>query len=140
MDIERSIEIAAPRATVWGVMADVERWPEWTPTMTSVERLDGGPFAVGSRVRIRQPRLPTAVWTVTAFEPERYLEWQNASPGLESLAGHRLEGAAGGTRVTLSLRWRGWVAPVLRLFYGRLARRYVQTEAEGLKQRCEAGR
>ena len=138
MDIERTIEIAAPAQRVWAVMTDVQRWPEWTPTVTSVERLDTGPLKVGSRVRIRQPRLPVAVWTVTALDAERYFEWQNRTPGVKAVAGHRV-GATGNqtTMVTLTLGWTGWLAPLIRLLYGRLARRYVQTEAESLKRRCE---
>ena len=138
MDIERSIEIVAPRATVWGVMADVERWPEWTASVTSVELLDQAPFGVGSRVRIRQPRLPVAVWTVTALEVERFFIWQAVVPGLKTVAGHRVDATrSDGARVTLALSWSGPLAPLIRLLYGRLSRRYVETEAQGLKRRCE---
>ena len=63
MDIERTVDIAAPVEKVWAAMTDVQRWSEWTPTVTSVDLLDGGPVRVGSPVRIRQPRLPAAVWT-----------------------------------------------------------------------------
>jgi uncharacterized membrane protein len=138
MDVEQVIEIAAPPGTVWTVMAGVERWPEWTPTTTSIELLDPGPLAVGSRARIRQPRLPVAVWTVTVLESERYFEWEISSPGLKSVAGHRVEPIDGGTQVTLFLAWSGRLAPLVRLFYGRLSHRYVQTEAEHLKRRAEA--
>jgi len=72
MAIERIIDIDAPREKVWTVMTDVERWPEWTASVTSVALLDKAPFDVGSHARLCQPRLPVAVWTVTVFEPERY--------------------------------------------------------------------
>jgi uncharacterized membrane protein len=141
MDIERTIEIAASAERVWHVMIDVQRWPEWTPTVTSVERPDTGPLKVGSRARLRQPRLPPAVWTVTALDAGRYFEWQNVTPGVKSVAGHRVETIGGRTtRATLTFEWTGWLAPLIRLLYGRLARRYVQTEAESLKRRCEGQR
>jgi uncharacterized membrane protein len=138
MKIERVVEIAALPNKVWTVMTDVEHWPEWTASVTSVELLSGPPLAVGTRVRVRQPRLPTAVWTVTAMETERYFEWRSVAAGLTSTGGHRIDRSSAGSRVTLSLKWNGWVTPLINLVYGGLSRRYVQTEAEGLKRRCEA--
>jgi uncharacterized membrane protein len=136
--IEQAVEIAAAPKNVWTVMTDVERWPEWTASVTSVALLDGPPLVVGSRVRIRQPRLPTAVWTVTAMETERYFEWRSVAAGLTSTGGHHIERSGDGCRVILSLDWKGWLTPLINLVFGRLSKRYVQTEAEGLKRRCEA--
>lgn len=116
MDIERVVDIAAPLETVWPV-----------------------PIDVGSRARVRQPRLPAVVWTVTALEPNRYFEWQNVGPGLKTVAGHRVEPrGSDGARVTLSFGWSGPLAPLIRLLYERLSRRYVEMKAQGLKRRCEA--
>ena len=137
MIIRNTIDIAAEPRQVWAVMIDVERWPEWTSSVTSVELLDGGPLVVGSRVRIRQPRLPVAVWTVTSIEPERYFEWRSVTPGLTSVATHRVEPLGARSRVDLAVEWSGLLAPLINLVYGRLSRRYVETEAQGLKRRCE---
>ena len=139
MDIERVIDIAAPHEQVWAVMADVERWPEWTASVTSVERLDRVPLGVGSRARIRQPRFPAVIWRVTALEPGRSFEWQAATPGLLSVGVHGVvPDGVHASRVTLSLTWSGPLAPVIRLLFGNLSRRYVEMEAQGLKRRCEA--
>lgn len=139
MDIKRVIDITAPQDRVWATMVDVERWPEWTASMTSVKRLDRRPFGVGSRARVHQPRFPAAVWTVTALEPGRSFEWQSAAPGLLSVGVHTVDATGDHTsRVTLSITWSGPLAPVIRLLFGKLSKRYVQMEAQGLKLRCEA--
>ena len=43
-----SVEISAPPARVWEVMSDVDRWHEWTPSITSVKRIKDAPLAIGS--------------------------------------------------------------------------------------------
>jgi uncharacterized membrane protein len=139
MIIQHTVDIAAPAQRVWDVMIDVERWPEWTGSVSSVELLDRGPLGVGSRARIRQPRLAAAVWTVTTIEPGRYFEWRSVLPGLTSIGGHRVEAQGSDrSRVRLSLEWKGMLAPLINLIYGDLSRRYVDTEAEGLRRRAEA--
>ncbi len=139
MKIERTVEVAAIPEKVWTVMIDVEHWPEWTSSVTSVELLTGPPLVLGSRVRIRQPKLPAAVWTVTAIEPGRYFEWRNVQLGLTSTGGHRIQRfGENRSQVDLLLDWTGWLAPLVNLIYGGVSRRYVETEAEGLKRRCEA--
>ena len=39
---EATIDVAAPAQFLFEVYTDVERWPEWTASVTSVERLDQG--------------------------------------------------------------------------------------------------
>ena len=97
------------------------------------------PFDVGSQARLRQPRLPVAVWTVTTVEPEHCFVWQTGVAGVRTVAGHRVEATGSdSTRVPFSLSWRGPLAPLIGLLYGKRSRRYVGMEAQGLKQRCEA--
>ena len=60
-----SVEVAVPAAAVWAVYADVERWPEWTASITRIEALDGPELAVGKRFAIKQPRLPRLVWEIS---------------------------------------------------------------------------
>ena len=120
-------------------MTDVERWPEWTASMTSVKRLDEGEFELGSRIRIKQPKVMAATWQVTAVNPGRSFEWENKSPGLHSRAGHVVEPEGDGSKVTLWVEQTGPLTPVFKLLFEGMTRRYVQTEAEGLKRRCENG-
>ena len=77
MELRTSIDVAAAPDRVWAVLVDVERWPEWTESVTSVRLLGTAPLAVGSRAEISQPRIPTGTYTVTAVEPGRSFTWGN---------------------------------------------------------------
>ncbi len=139
MHVETAIEIDAPPEEIWAVMSDVERWPEWTRSVERAERLDEGPLRVGSRARLKQPRFPPVVWEVTGLEDGRSFSWTARNVGLTSVGDHRIAPrAGGGATVNLSLHQQGPLAPVLAVLTGKLTRRYVETEAQGLKRRCEA--
>jgi uncharacterized membrane protein len=133
-----AVDIGAPPEKVFGVLCDVERWPEWTPTMTSVQRLDNGPFGVGSTAQVRQPRLRPAVWKVTDLEDGRNFTWVTRAPGLHMKAGHGVERRGSGSRVELSFEMSGLLARVMSLLYGAMIEKYVTTESQRLKQRCES--
>jgi uncharacterized membrane protein len=130
---------AAPD-TVWDVYSDVERWPSWTASVTSVELLEGERLGPSSRVRIKQPRFPTLVWEVTELTPGTSWSWTTRSPGATTVATHRLEALGDGrTRVTQTIDQRGPLGVVVGLLTRRLTRRYLAMEAAGLKQRVERG-
>lgn len=136
-DFGTSIAIAAAPSRVWSVVADVERWKEWTSTIRRIERLDGTSLGMGSRVRIEQPKLRPAVWTVTAWEPGVSFTWASRSPGLVATAVHAVEPLQIGSRVALEVHFSGLLASVVGLLLGRLTREYLGLEAAGLKARCE---
>ena len=140
MDFEVTVDIAAPPRVVWEVIRDVERWHEWTASITSVKRLDAGPLQLGSRAIVQQPKLPTNTFTVTKLEPDRGFDWESRSPGLTGIGHHWIEAIATGSRVTLGVDFRGLLAPIVRLLYGGLTQRYIKMEAAGLKRRSEDGR
>jgi len=134
-------DVDAPPAVVFAVLNEVERWHEWTPTVTRVERLDdaGAPLALGSRLRIVQPKVPPAEWTVTALEPGRGFRLFSRSPGATVEADHWAEPAEGGqrSRVTLSVTFAGFLGRIIGWLMRGLNERYLAQEAAGLKVRCE---
>jgi len=134
----KAVYIDAPPEKVFAVLCDVERWPEWTPTMTNVQRLDSGPFAIGSRAQVRQPKLRSAVWRVTELQDGRNFTWTTHSPGLRMTAGHLIEPKGAGSHVELTFELSGWIAPVVSRLYGGLIDRYVTTESQALKKRSES--
>jgi hypothetical protein len=135
-----SIDISASPRVVWKILADVERWPTWTPTVTSVKKLTPGPFAKGTKARITQPKLPTAVWRVTEIHEGRDFTWVNSALGIRVTARHVIQSTATGARVTLSVRFSGLLAPMMAVFFRGLNRRYLAAEARGLKVRSEEAR
>jgi hypothetical protein len=131
-----TVEVPAPPPLVWSVMADVERWPEWTPSISLVKRFSSGPLQVGSRVRIHQPKLPPASWQVMELNPGASFTWVSLAPGVRVTARHTTEASASGSRVTLSVHYGGCLGALLALWTRALNERYLALEANGLKARC----
>jgi len=48
-----STPAAAPPEDVWRLFVDVEHWPDMTKSLRAVQRVDSGPFQVGSEAVIR---------------------------------------------------------------------------------------
>lgn len=135
--LQHTVTIAAPPEQVWAVIVDVERWPERIPTVEAVERLDAGPLAVGSRTRLRQPKLPTAVWTVTELTDGSSYTWESTSPGVTVTATHLVEPHPDGSRLTLGVTVSGPISAVGWVLTRSLTKRYVETEADSVKRTAE---
>lgn len=135
-----SIDIKTPVDRVFEVMADTERWHEWTPSVTSIKRLDAGEFKVGSKAVIRQPKFPPALWKITAIDgtsAQRSFTWENRAPGIRVIAHHSAEPTPTGTRATLSVKYEGFLATILGRMTRNITNRYLAAEAFGLKARSE---
>ena len=138
MNLQVTTDIRAESKSVWATLVDVERWPEWTRSVDSVERLDDGEFGIGSRARIRQPRIPVAIWQVIEFESGRSFTWVSEATGIRTVGTHLIEPRGDGTAsLTLTLAQTGWLARLVRSRAEKTAREYLAMEAQGLKRRCE---
>jgi uncharacterized membrane protein len=132
------ISIAAPRESVWRVLAAVVAWPEWLPTVSSVQPLDGKPLKIGARYTVHQPNLRPATWVVTELEPPRCFVWQARSPGLLMIAVHTIEEApAGGSRVVLRFSFAGVLGAPLGWLFRSTTERYLAQEVASLKLMVE---
>jgi uncharacterized membrane protein len=132
------IEIDAPVVAVWAALTDVQSWPDWTPTLTSVQRLDDGPLAVGSRTRVKQPRMAAIVWEVRTLDARREFTWVGRSPGVLTAGGHLLTAVGERTRLTLNITHTGPLAGLVARLTRARTRRYLIREAEGLKASAQA--
>lgn len=138
MRIETTVSVAAPRKTVWAAMTDVESWPEISESVTSLRKLDPGPLRVGTRVRLKQPKLPPAVWTVTELVDNERFSWATPGLGFRTTAFHEITPAGDGSLLHFGVDQSGPLSRLAGRLYRGLTERYVDLEANGIKRRAEA--
>jgi uncharacterized membrane protein len=139
MRFEKSIEIDTPQQRVWDVLTDLEAWPQRIETVDIVELLTPPPITKGSRVRLKQPKLPEGTWDITIWDAPSYFEWTQKAVGATSVAGHRVEALAEGrARLTLTIDMRGFLVPIVAVVFKKLTNNYMDLEAEGMKRAAES--
>lgn len=136
--LENVAQIDAPQSVVWSVTVDIESWPQWTPTVRKLQRLDQGPFVCGSAALIQQPGLPEAKWVVTRLIPGEGFTWETRILGMRTIGTHELSSTETGTQSRLRLEMSGIVAHLLSPLLRFSARRSLEQENAGLKARCES--
>jgi hypothetical protein len=144
--ITQTLEVAAPAATVWSVITDLARYPEWNPfVVASRSTLEPGTPIV-MRVRVFPFLAQPQRETIFEHEPGRRLSYGIPMRPLGSLASHRSHEVAAitaeRTRYVSRFELSGWLAPlVAALLGGRLARGFgsmsaaIKTRAETLHER-----
>jgi hypothetical protein len=137
-DFRYEVEIRVSPSRVWAVLLDVERWPEWTTSVSRIQRMELGPLTLGSRTRIWQPRLMPAVWCVTSLdERRRVFGWTTRSFGVKIVGQHQVDAFKNYSRVALSLHYTGPLSVVVARVYRGLILDYITREGDGLKEFCE---
>ena len=135
----------APVESVRQALLDVEQWPDWWPSVRSVEIVEKGEAdGVGAVHRLRwRTALPYDLvfeMQVTCLEPERLIEGQAAGE-LDGTGRWTL--AARGNRthvrydwsVRVTRIWMRWLAPVLRPVFAWNHGRVMDTGRQGLARR-----
>ncbi len=145
VSVEVETRIGRPAAAVFEALAAVERYPEWliASGIVRVERLDPGPLAAGSRLRISQTvagRSTVLDGSITAFSPAatfglRGKDKDGVSIEIDALlaADDPATRLRWSVRIGLPLRYRmfeSMVAPQ--------ARRAAALDLEALKRRLES--
>jgi hypothetical protein len=108
------IEMAADPETVWAVMADIGRWPEWNPDITAATL--HGPLRPGTSFSWRSgPGTIRSVLQVVERPTE--LSWTGRTMGIPAIHVYRLRPSAqrpGHTAVALEESWSGVLSRLLR--------------------------
>jgi hypothetical protein len=137
--ISAAIGISAPPMTVWMVITDLGRYPEWNPLF----REASGDIAVGSRITLRSVhpangRMMTVKPKILVAEPGVELRWAAGLPGI--IGGEHsfaLSATGGGTRLVQSESFRGLLAPFSRRTLSNTSTSFRELN-EALKKRAEA--
>jgi hypothetical protein len=135
--LTHSIEIKASVEKVWELIVDVERWPGFLPTMSRIEMMDEPPLGLGSRALIKQPLLPSNVWTVISLEPPHLFRWRTGRGWIALIATHLIEPSGEGSRQTLILELEGRLAPLFAVATGWLLFLAIWFENQRFRQRAE---
>lgn len=128
MRIEASIEIERPPAEVYALIADLERGPEWQPSLVRVD------VERGVEVRRLGGHEREASFEVTRDEPPRLFEIVSHAAPIRVWATFELRPVESGTRVNLSLVLE--LGGALR-FAGRMIRGRAEREARENLQRLK---
>jgi hypothetical protein len=119
--VEKFVASASP-TIIWQVLADVEHWPDWTPTVVEVRSLDGSGLNIGARYRVVQPKLRPAIYEVTECVPNQRFTWAQKLPGGALVADHRLTPRDGATEVELSFASEGLLANLAAGLFSKMIR------------------
>ncbi len=69
-----SREIEAPAEAVWELLVDLDRWPDWGPTVRAAT-LDGPALALHRQGRVQTAAGPWLPFRITDFEEGRAWSW-----------------------------------------------------------------
>jgi uncharacterized protein YndB with AHSA1/START domain len=130
---QRSVTIARPVEVVFAYLADGEKCPEWRPGVVDIARVsgDGG---VGTRyaqgVKGPMGRRIAADYEITAYEPDRRIEFQTVAGPARPHGRYDLATERGGTRLTFALDAE--LGGLQKLFMGSAVQRTMESEVRAL--------
>jgi hypothetical protein len=139
--VEHSIEIAAPAAAVWRVLADLDRWGTWNPLYVeaSGRPVVGRPFAMTIALEGMNPQKARA--TIVSVEPEALLEYAISNLGglVKAFRYVQIEPLDPGTcAVRNGEIMTGLVGRLLARAIGEKVRKGLQGMNEALKAKAES--
>ena len=112
--LQAQVDINAPVATVWALISDLNRMPQWSPQCRLMKAL--GPVRPGTRT-LNLNRRNRMFWpttsTVTEVVPEKKLAFRVNTNG--TIWSYELEPTAAGTRVVESRHAENGVKPLSNL-------------------------
>ena len=130
----RTVTIDRPVDAVFAFVADGETAPRWRAGVLDIKRLSGDGLGVGTRyaqgVRGPMGRRVAADYEVTAFEPNRRIEFLTIAGPVRPRGRYDLEPAGDGTHVTFSLEAE--LTGLRAFLMGGMVQRTMDAEVQAL--------
>jgi carbon monoxide dehydrogenase subunit G len=136
MKFSASVEINATPEKAWASVNDVEKWPQWIPSLKKIEKVTDGPLGVGSRVLVVAKSLITVnLWmTITEFVAGRRVVMEGKVLGVKMTRYYTLEPVGQDrTKLTAGGEVSGFLACLVRRGGQKLSEEIVQA----LKKKVE---
>jgi uncharacterized protein YndB with AHSA1/START domain len=128
--------IHRPPATVFAMIAAVERWPQWHPDAREARRTSSKPLGPGSAFRVMgqvRGRQVEATYQVTDFEPNRTLAITSVSGLMRVHARITLQEVDGSTWMIQTVEFHlGGLARLMEPLVARSTRRRLQAQFDNL--------
>jgi hypothetical protein len=139
--IEHDLTVAAPAATVWSVIVDLDRYPEWNPFVVACRST----LAVGSPIAMRVRLLPFVAQpqreTVFEHRPGAYLRYGIRPLPFGALASSRSHAVepvdATHARYLSRFELTGRLAPLVEVLLGARLRAEFDAMSAKLAERAE---
>ncbi len=142
MLITQTLEVAAPAETVWRVVTDLPRYPEWNPFVVACRSTLEPGTPIVMRVRVLPFVAQAQRETVFEHVPGRRLRYGIDPLPLRALASDRAHEVEpqGPDRCRYVSRFAltGWLAPLVATLLGRRLERGFAAMSDGIRTRAEA--
>jgi hypothetical protein len=135
--LERASLINSTPDHIFSVLKQLDKWNQWTKSIISISFVNNDIIKVGAKIKVRQPKLSPAVWTITEILENKTLVWEKKSLGLKMTANHFIQESTEGPVVKLQIIYQGFLATLFYRLTASLTESYLTMEIAGLKKRCE---
>jgi hypothetical protein len=103
--------INAPAPRIWGLVAEIGRWPDWNPAVKSAKL--NGAFEVGTSFNWKSGGI-SIVSTLQEIQPTTKLAWTGKAIGTRAIHVWSFQPTPAGVLVHTSESFEGWLVSLMR--------------------------
>jgi hypothetical protein len=128
VDIDLTREMTSSAESLWGVLSDLRRLPEWLAFAASLEDVSGDAAVEGATYTVKPGRAfePKTKWRITAVEERRRQVHTSEMPMLRGVTSTIELNAPAGGPASVHVHWHGEPSNL----FGRMMRGMFQRQIE----------